>query len=85
MRSSRILLLAVRESARYKGRMENLPSPQDFEKLAIDAGISVAEACRRARVHPSVFQRWRAGKSSPRFEAIAQIKRELDAAIENKS
>lgn len=35
----------------------------DFEAAARDAGLSIAELCRRANVPQSSFHRWKAGGS----------------------
>lgn len=36
------------------------PTVTQIEAAAIDAGLTVAELCRRARVNPATFYRWRA-------------------------
>jgi predicted transcriptional regulator len=60
--------------------MTHIPTPQDVEILAVTAGISVAEACRRAKLAPDVFTRWRAGKTSPGIESVRAIVAQLEAA-----
>lgn len=38
-------------------------SADQFEALAKDAGLSISEVCRRANLAPSIFHRWKSGKS----------------------
>jgi transcriptional regulator with XRE-family HTH domain len=59
--------------------MADLLSPQDIERLAATAGMSIADVCRRAGVAPSIFSRWKAGKTEPNLENYRRIR---DAAYE---
>lgn len=48
--------------------------------MAIEAGVSMTEACLRAGVSPAVFHNWKAGRSSPvlnKLEAIHEVLRLL--------
>jgi T5orf172 domain len=58
-----------------------IPTPRDLEILALDAGISMTEACNRAKVSPAVFHRWKRGESNPGAEHLRAIIRELRVAI----
>ena len=64
--------------------MADLPTPQDIEIMAIRAGISVAQACRDARVAPAVFTRWKRGETTPTLESLGKIMAALRAANPNK-
>lgn len=63
--------------------MDDLPTPQDLEIMAVRAGISMTEACRRADVSPAVFHRWKRGKN-PGLEHIRQIMAVLRGAVSEK-
>ena len=63
--------------------MDDLPTPQDLEIMAVKAGISMTEACARAHVSPAVFHRWKRGKN-PGLEHIRAIMAELRAAMPNE-
>lgn len=65
--------------------MPDLPTPQDVEILAVRAGITVAEACRRAKLAPDVFTRWKRGNSSPSVRNLQAILRELDTEIDRRN
>ena len=65
--------------------MANIPTPQDIEILAVKAGISVAEACNRAKLMPAVFTRWKRGVSNPGIENVRAIVGQLESAIETKT
>ena len=73
--------LLSRRSAVIGKSMTDVPTPQDLEILAVRAGISVAEACRRAGLVPDVFTRWKRGKSNPSIENVRGIVRELECAV----
>lgn len=60
--------------------MIELPTPQDLEILAVKAGISMTEACGRAKVSPAVFHRWKRGESNPGIEHLRAIIAQLEAA-----
>ena len=66
-------------SCKYAG-MSSLPTPQDLEIMAIRAGITMAEACRRAGLTPSAFHRWKTGKSSPTLRTVEGLQRVLAQA-----
>ncbi|MCX7178002.1 MAG: hypothetical protein NTX56_04265 [Proteobacteria bacterium] len=65
--------------------MANIPTPQDIEILAVNAGISVAEACKRAEMMPAVFTRWKRGVSNPGIENVRAIVEQLEAAIQSRN
>lgn len=52
--------------------MDDLPTPQDLEIMAVKAGISMTEACNRAKVSPAVFHRWKRG-ANPGLEHIRAV------------
>jgi predicted transcriptional regulator len=64
--------------------LPNLPEPQDLEIAAVKAGISMTEACLRAKVSPAVFHRWKRGKN-PGYEHIRAIIAVLKATIREKT
>jgi transcriptional regulator with XRE-family HTH domain len=57
--------------------MPALLSPIAIEALAAQAGLSMAEVCRRAGVAQSTFTRWKAGKTEPTLD----VYRKLCAAV----
>jgi len=57
--------------------MHDLLTPQEIEARASDAGLTMAEVCRRAKVAPSTFTRWKRGATEP---TLAVYRRLLDAA-----
>jgi len=60
--------------------MIELPTATDFEIEAIRAGISIVEACKRARRSPKVWQRWKRGVSSPNLKCLADILHQIKLA-----
>ena len=72
------------QKERFHGMLE-LPTPQDIEILAVKAGITVAEACRRAKLVPDVFTRWKREQSSPSIKNLSAIISELDAEIARRA
>jgi predicted transcriptional regulator len=54
--------------------MADLLTPADIERLAQRAGIPIAEVCRRAGVAPSIFSRWKAGKTEPNLDNYRRIR-----------
>ena len=58
--------------------MSDLLDPIDIERLAQRMGIPMAEVCRRAGVAPSIFSRWKAGKTEPNLDNYRRIR---DAAM----
>jgi len=61
-----------------------LPTPQDVEILAVRAGVSVTDACRRVSLTPDVFRRWKRGKSSPSIESVRVLVRLLEEIIRDR-
>lgn len=58
--------------------MQALPTPQDLEIMAVKAGITMAEACRKAGLSPAVFSRWKRGSSSPTLKSLEELMAALD-------
>lgn len=54
--------------------MADLLSPQDIEQLGADAGLSVADICRRAGIAHSTFTRWRKGDTEPTLDVYRRIR-----------
>lgn len=54
---------------------------EEFEILAKEAGLSVAEICRRAKVATSTFHRWKTGESGLTIGSYVKL---LDA-LEGRS
>jgi hypothetical protein len=69
---------------RYTRGMEALPSPEDIEIMAVVAGMSMTEVCKRARLSPAVFHRWKASISSPSVKNLQTIIDVLRDAIDQK-
>jgi len=63
--------------------MQTLPTPRSLEILAAAAGITMAEACRRAEITPAVFTRWKTGNSSPSIGNVEKLQIVLAAAVED--
>lgn len=57
-----------------------IPTAGDVESMSVDAGISVAEACRRAGLAPTLYTRWRAGRGTS-IENVRKIADQLELAI----
>ncbi len=64
--------------------MSDLPTPEDIEIMAIRAGLSIKETCRRAGISPSVFQRWKCDLASPRLRSVAAMQTVLKRAIADR-
>jgi predicted transcriptional regulator len=73
--------VARRLRVRYIIAMADLPTPQDVEILAVQADMSVAQACRDAGVSPAVFQRWKRGDTTPTLRTLEMILSVLHSAI----
>ena len=72
--------LARADSRRYSPDMNPLPKPDEIEEGALRAGISIAEACRRAGVAASVFHRWKSGKHSPSIRTVEKLRQAVAPA-----
>lgn len=68
----------------YKVRMRELPTPTDMEIMAVHAGITMREACRRAKVSDNIFRNWKRGKHSPRMSSVERLIAVLNAAIQER-
>jgi hypothetical protein len=49
------------------------PSPRDVERLAFEAGTSIAELCRRAGVTTQTFRNWKFGRFSPSLDTVQRL------------
>ena len=58
-----------------------LPRPADLEHLAVEARITMAEACRRAGLTPGVFSRWKRGGGYPTIGNVQSLLDVLRDAI----
>lgn len=72
-------------NTRYTIGMSDLPTPQDIEIMAVKAGMTTAQACRKAGLSSAVFFRWKGGKSSPTLNSLREIMAVLDEAIANNN
>lgn len=52
--------------------MPDLPTPDSIRSDATAAGLSIDEMCRRARIAPSSYYRWRNGSSSVELRTVAR-------------
>lgn len=64
--------------------MSTLPTPDDIRHLAIKAGISMEEACRRAGIAGNTFRRWAANQHSPRLATVQALQNVLQEAIRER-
>jgi transcriptional regulator with XRE-family HTH domain len=60
--------------------MDRLLSAADVERLADEAGLSVAELCKRAKIAHTTFYRWRTGRTSPSLDVYCRLQDALRAA-----
>lgn len=60
--------------------MSDLLTPGDVEDLARQAGIPMAELCRRAGISPSIFSRWKSGETEPSLSNYRRIRDAAEAA-----
>jgi predicted transcriptional regulator len=63
--------------------MIEIPTPRDVRRLAIDATISIPEACRRAGLMPKVFTEWERARTNPGIENVRKIVAELQKALKD--
>jgi predicted transcriptional regulator len=68
------MLLTGLHDCIYGRRMDDLLTPADIERLAREAGISLADACRRAGIAQSTFSRWKAGKTEPTLGVYRRLR-----------
>lgn len=54
--------------------MSDLLTPGEIERLARQAGVPIAEVCRRAGIAISIFARWKAGKTEPNMVNYRRIR-----------
>lgn len=65
--------------------MHELLSPEDVERLAAAAGLSITTVCARAGISHTTFYRWKSGKTGPTLDVYRRIRdvlREAHTAIE---
>ncbi len=58
-------------------------SPDEIERQAAEAGLSLRELCARAGIAQSTFYRWRSGYTEPQirvYRRIADVLRDARAA-----
>jgi len=55
-------------------------SPEDIERQAAEAGLSLKELCARAGIAQSTFYRWRSGETEPQVRVYRRIKEALREA-----
>lgn len=55
------------------GMTERVLTADDFEARARDAGMSMAEVCRRAKVAQSTFHRWKTGEAGMTLGSYAKL------------
>lgn len=53
---------------------DELLSPSDVERLAIEAGVSLPDLCSRAGISHTTFYRWKAGKTEPTLDVYRRIR-----------
>lgn len=53
--------------------MADLLTPSQIESRAKAAGLSVADACKRAGIALSTFYRWKAGKTVPSIDVYQRL------------
>lgn len=58
---------------------DELLTPEDVERRAAEAGLSLKQVIERAGIAHTTFYRWRAGKHSPSIRVYRRI---LDALRE---
>jgi hypothetical protein len=49
------------------------PVPRDIERLAFEAGVSLAALCRQAGVTPQSFRNWKFGRVSPSLDTVQRL------------
>lgn len=53
---------------------------EQIEKRAKEAGLSIAEVCRKASVANSTFTRWKSGDTNPNYAKLVAIQGVLEQA-----
>lgn len=54
--------------------MEELLSPDDVERLAAEAGLSLKDVFDRAGIARTTFYRWKTGKNEPTLRVYRRIR-----------
>lgn len=64
--------------------MQKLPTPQDLMIKAAQGGITMTEACHRAKLNRTFFIQWKFGRNSPSIANVQKLLDVLDEAIREK-
>jgi hypothetical protein len=51
----------------------HFPVPRDIERLAFEAGVSIAALCKRAKVTSQTFRNWKFGRFSPSLDTVQRL------------
>jgi hypothetical protein len=54
--------------------MDKLLSPEDIERLAVEAGITIIELCKRADIAHTTFYRWKSGRTCPSIDVYERLR-----------
>jgi len=54
--------------------MNELLTPADIERLAKEAGITIGDVCRAAKIAPSTWSRWKKGQTSPTLDVYTRLR-----------
>jgi hypothetical protein len=49
------------------------PTPRDVERLAFEAGVTIAVLCQRAGVSSQAFRNWKFGRVSPTLSTVQKL------------
>ena len=60
--------------------MDTLEVVADLEQRAQSAGLTVGELCRRAKIAPITFRRWRNKEASPNLSTLDKLQAVLAEA-----
>jgi transcriptional regulator with XRE-family HTH domain len=60
--------------------MDELLTPDDIERLAKLAGLTLKEVCSRAGIAQSTFSRWKAGATEPTLDVYRRLR---DAVLQD--
>jgi len=50
-----------------------IPTPIDIEVLAVRAGLTMGEACKRAGIAHTTFSRWKHGAMQPTVKTVEKL------------
>ena len=85
----RIYSIACVNICAYGSLMDQQEAIAEIEREARRNGISIAALCRRGKVHPSTFSRWKRTPGNPAptsasYNAIMGLRSTLKAMIEER-